>query len=437
MRRRPDRSPTSALPIAYFALAHAGLLVAFAALAIRPDLPGGSFYHPRMIALVHLITVAWISGSILGALHIVAPLALGLPLPVGRADWVAFGSFAIGVAGMIAHFWLGTYEGMAWSAGTVTATILWIGVRVVRGLPRADVPWPVALHVGFAFVNILAAAVVGVLIGLNQSRGFLASPMALMFAHVHLAAVGWATMMVVGLGYRLIPMFLPAAMPAGPRLAVSALLLEAGLTVVAWALVTGASWLPAGAVLIAGGFASFVTVIRRTLAHRLPRPPALPRRDWSVWQSHAAMIWLLTALVLGMALAFGVPGEWFLPVVWVYGVAGLVGFLTQMVVGMQGRLVPLYAWYRSRAARGGAQPDWAANALPSAGPARVIFLLWAAGVPLLAWGLATNEPRAIALAASLLLGGVGVNAAYLLFMLRRAGQRRDRELMIVDRVMDD
>jgi hypothetical protein len=421
---RQDRSPTSALPMAYFALAHVALLTAFGTLAVRPSLTGGFFYHPQMIALVHLITVGWISGSILGALHIVAPLALVLPLPVGRTDWVAFFSFAAGLAGMVAHFWLGSYEGMAWSAGMVTATILWLAIRVAGRLPRADAPWPIGLHVGLAFANILVAAGAGMLIGVNQSRGFLASPLALMFAHVHLAAVGWATMMVVGLGYRLIPMFLPAAMPRGARLAVSALLLEAGLVVIAWTLLSGSAWLAVGAVLIAGGFASFVNVIRAVVKQRMPRPPALPRRDWSVWQSHAAMFWLLAAVGLGLALAFGVPGDWFPAVAWVYGVAGLVGFLTQMVVGMQGRLVPLYAWYRARAARGGAQPDWAANALPSAGPARVIFLLWALGVPLLAWALAANDPRGIALAASLLTGGVAVNGAYLLLMLRRATQTR-------------
>jgi hypothetical protein len=323
---RGDRSPTSALPIAYFTLAHAGLAVAFGALALRPDLPGGFFYHPRMIAIVHLITVAWISGSILGALHIVAPLALGLALPVGRADWIAFASFAIGALGMVAHFWLGTYEGMAWSAGMVTATMLWVGLRVVRRLPGADAPWAVSLHVALAFTNVLAAAILGLLIGLNQSRGFLASPLALMFAHVHLAALGWATMMVVGLAYRLVPMFLPAAMPAGPRLAVSAVLIEAGLVIVTTALIAGVGWHAAGALLIAGGLASFVGVIRRSLSQRRPRPPALPRRDWSVWQSHAAMLWLLTAIALGVALAIGVPERWFLPAVWLYGVAGLVGF---------------------------------------------------------------------------------------------------------------
>ena len=36
---------------------------------------------------------------------------------------------------------------------------------------------------------------------------------------------------------------------------------------------------------------------------------------------------------------------------WVYGVAGLVGFLAQIVAGIEGRLVPLYAWYRAFAKR--------------------------------------------------------------------------------------
>jgi len=48
------------------------------------------------------------------------------------------------------------------------------------------------------------------------------------YAHVHITALGWATMMVVGIGYRLFPMFLPSAMPSGSGVWASALLLEAG-----------------------------------------------------------------------------------------------------------------------------------------------------------------------------------------------------------------
>jgi hypothetical protein len=417
-------APSSAIPLAYYAFAHAGMGAALLTIIVDPGLPGASFFHPRMVALVHLITLAWLSGSILGSFYIVAPLALRLPMPAGRADWAAWGSFVIGTLGMVSHFWIGTYDGMAWSAGLVTATVAWVAWRCWRGLPGSAAPWPVGLHVSLAFVNMLAAAGLGIVIGLNRTRGFLEiSPLATMFAHLHLAAVGWATMMVVGLSYRLIPMMLPAAMPTGWTLALSAVFLESGLVVLTLALPGAPAWAPLGAGLMLAGLASFVVQIRRTLKRRVPKPPALPRRDWSTWQTHAALLWLVVTAGLGLALSVGVRRDWTLTLMWIYGVAGLVGFLSQIVTGMQGRLVPLYAWYRAFAAEG-SPPGRAANALPSASFARAIFACWSAGVPLLAVGLASGSRPAIRAAALLLLAGVSIGAAYQIHMLRSA--RTDR-----------
>ena len=58
--------PATGLPLLYFAFAHVCLGLALAALVIRPDLPGGYFHHPRMLAIVHLLTLGWITSSILG-----------------------------------------------------------------------------------------------------------------------------------------------------------------------------------------------------------------------------------------------------------------------------------------------------------------------------------------------------------------------------------
>lgn len=417
---RADLTPSSAIPIAYYAFAHAGLASALLVLAADPGLPGASFYHPRMVALVHLLTLAWLSGSILGSFYIVGPLALRLLMPAGRIDWIAFWAFVIGTVGMVSHFWINTYDGMAWSAGLATAAMAWVGWRAWAGLPGSAAPWPVALHVALAFFNVLAAAGLGILLGLDRTRGFLGvAPLALMFGHIHLAVVGWATMMVVGLAYRLIPMMLPAAIPTGRALAVSAVLMESGLVVLIVTLLTAPGWVPVGAALITAGLASFVMQIRRTLAHRVPRPPALPRRDWSTWQTHVALVWLSIAAALGLVLSADLLAEHRLTLMWMYGVAGLVGFLAQIVVGMQGRLVPLYAWYRAGAAKG-SPPDHGANSLPSSRLARPIFFAWTAGVPLLAWGLAFQGELAIRAAALLLLVGVVLGGFYQLHMLRRA-----------------
>jgi hypothetical protein len=415
-----ELTPSSAIPLAYYAFAHLSFAAACLALVIDPGLPSGSFYQPRVVALVHLVTIPWISGSILGSFYVVAPLALRVPMPAGREDWVAFAAFAAGAAGLVSHFWISTYDGMAWSGLLVTAAIAWVGIRGWRGLSQSPVPPAVVLHVRLAFLNMLVAAAFGLLIGVDRSRGFLGvSPLASMFAHVHIAAVGWAAMMVIGLSYRLISMILPAAMPTGRSLARSALLIETGLVVLVPTLLTNSRLTWVGSLLIVTGIASFVGEIRRTVAHRLPRPPALPSRDWSTWQAHGAFLWLFVAATAGITLSTGFASGSRLPIMWIYGVAGLIGFLSQIVTGMQGRLVPLYAWYRAFAARG-APPDVAANALPSAAFARPIFLLWSVGVPLLAWGLPAANQLVIRLAAAALLAGVCLGMVYLVYMLRRA-----------------
>ena len=410
--------PSSALPLAYYAAAHAGFGAALLVLGIDPSIPGASFYQPRLIALVHLLTIAWLTGSILGSCYIVGPLVLRIPMRVGKADWVAFGAFVLGASGMVSHFWINTYDGMAWSALLVTGAVAWVGSRVVHGLKGSRIPWGVRLHVALAFLNILAAAVLGMVIGFDRSRGFLSSPVSAVFAHAHIAAIGWVTMLVIGLAYRLVPMMLPAVMPSGRSIAVSAILLEIGLVVLAVSLMTGSGceWL--GALLIVGGVVSFMTHVRRMLARRLSRPPGLPARDWSTWQVHLAFAWLLVAVASGVVLSIGAPDDDRLSLMWIYGATGLVGFLAQMVVGMQGRLVPLYAWYRAYALTG-SPPARSSHALPSAAFARSILLCWAIALPLLVWGLPTADQLAIRAGALVLLAGVGLGATYTLYMVRR------------------
>ena len=66
-RHAGDLAPVSALPQWYFAASHLALGSALAVLIADPGLPAGTFYQPRLIALVHLLTIGWLTGSILGA----------------------------------------------------------------------------------------------------------------------------------------------------------------------------------------------------------------------------------------------------------------------------------------------------------------------------------------------------------------------------------
>ncbi len=74
----------------YLWTAHASLACAFFLTAWNPLAVAGFFYHARIVAIVHLVTIGWIAMSILGMAYVVLPLACGVALPVRRGDYVAY-----------------------------------------------------------------------------------------------------------------------------------------------------------------------------------------------------------------------------------------------------------------------------------------------------------------------------------------------------------
>ena len=62
---------------------------------------------------------------------------------------------------------------MAWSAITVGMGIILVGVHVARCLHHASLPCAISAHIMLAFLNILAAATLGVLIGFDKVYHFL------------------------------------------------------------------------------------------------------------------------------------------------------------------------------------------------------------------------------------------------------------------------
>src|SRR5690242_13047444 len=147
------KRPVRLVPLLYLGTAHASFALACLFAGIWPHAVAGFFYHSWLIGLVHLVTLGWITFSILGAIYIVGPLALRMEMRARRLDYVAYGLAVIGLVGMAGHFWIEEYGGMAWSAGTIVAGVLYMTVRIVASIRRADVPPAVKLHVTLACAN--------------------------------------------------------------------------------------------------------------------------------------------------------------------------------------------------------------------------------------------------------------------------------------------
>jgi len=382
----------------------------------------GFFYHSRMVAIVHLVTLGWITSSILGSLYLVGPIALRMPMPVRSPDYTAAALVAIGLIGMVAHFWIAEFSGMAWSGGTAAAGVLIVGWRVAGPLRRAPIAPAVRLHVRLAFLNILAAATMGVLLGIHKVRPFLPGfVLDHVFAHAHLAAIGWASMLVVGVAYRMLPMVLPAQMPEGRRLYVTAILLQIGACGIFLTLFlhTQLAWI--FALVTVAGFIAFAAQAIWMTRHPRPRPPAIRAHDPAVLHAAAAFASLAIACALGLWLSVAPPSETMLRVATAYGVFGLLGFLSQMVVAMKSRLLPLLAWYSASPRRGDRGPVPSPHNMAWRDGQLAVFALWLFGVPALAGGLAFTAIPFVRAAAWALLAATLIDTAQVVVILRHAG----------------
>lgn len=403
------RAPARLLPLLYFGSAHLALALACLFAACWPQSVAGFFYHPWLIGLVHLVTLGWITFSILGAMYVVGPLALRMEMPARSLDYVACGCAVGGLIGMVGHFWIQQYAGMAWSAGAVTIGVLYMTIRIIASARAARVQPAVKCHIMLACLNLWLAASIGLLIAIDKVAhvlpGFVLTNV---FAHAHLAALGWATMMVVGVGYQLLPMTFPSKVPSGRSVYASAILLETGVLGLSTTLFIRSRWSILFGVEIAVALVVFAAHVAWMRQRPVPKPAGAHRIEFGILHAASAALNLGAATAIGLVLLIEPVSAVSLRAAAAYGVFGLIGFLAQMVVAMEARLLPMVTWIWAYAANGYREPPPSPHSMRNRLLQALVFTGWTIGVPALAAGMFVVSPQLVRIGAWALFAGVTI-----------------------------
>ena len=345
-------APPFRLPGEHFAAALA-FLCAGAALLVwaAPDIARGLFPLPRVVAATHLLTLGWITTSIMGALYQFLPVALGQPIRSQRLAHATFGLYVPGVALFVTGLLLNAPLPRAVGAGLFgTALLLFVGnlAATLRRAEQRDATWW-ALACAAGYLTITVA--LGMALALNLSRGFLGAARFLALGvHIHVAALGWVLLVILGVGRHLLPMFLLShgVGDRGNKLAVG--LVAGG---VAWLVLLHhtAAWLfvPPAALLTGAGVVTFLVQAARYYRHSVK-----PKLDPGMRLAAAALALLGLALVLApFALWRGYAD----PRLAVAYVAALIpGALTLFVAAHYYKIVPFLVWYHRFGPLAGKRP---------------------------------------------------------------------------------
>ena len=304
-----------------------------------PELAAGNYLSPHVAGVTHLFTLGWLTMTIFGALYQLLPVALGAPIRWRMMGHVSFWTFAPG-AGLFA---CGVAESSTMlhhvGVGLVGVGVALAVANIAATLPRArtrDVTWA-AIAVAITYLS--STLVLGIVLLHNIHTGFIATArLHVLATHLHVAIVGWALIMIVGVAHRLLPMFLLAHGVNARWTKRALVLLACGLPLLALGLnaqLPAASW--AAVVLMEAGLACFVYQAVSFFRARVRK-----RIDIGMRFAAAGVVFLVLAAVLGPLVLWRGPSATRLATVYV--LLGLVAGIVVFVSGFFYKIVPLLAW---------------------------------------------------------------------------------------------
>ena len=366
------------LPLGYLACAAVAFLLAtMGSVWLASDL-AGHYYHPRLLALTHLVTLGWITVAIMGASYQLVPVVLERPIWSERLAGWQLAVVAVAMAGMVSHFALGSGLGLASAAGLLAVGIalhlLNVGLTF-RQVTRWTFTARLILlgHGGLALTTLF-----GVTLAFNRVWRFLPDAFfPILHAHLLLALFGWVAPMVLGVSARVYPMFLLAPEPSRAVSRVQLWTLALGVP----AVVLGVMGRPR--LLALGGLALALTAgahVASILA--MVRGRKRPQLDWSFRFVVTATAFLLPAAVVGVGLAVdSLAGP--RPAL-AFAVLLLGGWISLTIVGMMLKIVPFLVWSRVYGPRAGREPMPTLAQLSSPRAESLAYALLASGLGLLA-----------------------------------------------------
>lgn len=392
-------APPFRLPGIHFAGAVLWLVIGGIGLVvIAPELAAASLLHPRVFAVTHVYTLGVIVASVFGALYQFYPMSLGAAARSVRVGVAGAWLLHAGVAVIVAGFWLWRplLQAAGWvllfaAVGCLSWNLLPLRRRMSQG--RRAAGYVSAAHSMLGFAMLIAGARIGEAFGwwTPERLGAIA-------AHFHLAAFGFAGLTAVGVGGRMLPMFLVSG-PApewpmraiGPTGSAGLILLSAGLLAAVEPLV----WIGAALGLLAA--AMFVGTVAGYFRRRL-----VPRLEPAFGHVLLGFTALVAALGVGLAQLL-TPGRSLRGWV-VYAELTLLGWLIVFITGIWYRLFAFLIWLHFHRGRGEGPVRTAAE-LVHRGMAWTALVLLGGGALLLAGGTAAGSLATVVTASWSVLGG--------------------------------
>ncbi|HET8828344.1 MAG TPA: cytochrome C oxidase subunit I [Pelobium sp.] len=325
--------------------AYAALSFFVATVLMMADVSAFTQHHfnAKALAITHTMALGWGTMMILGASHQLFPVLIEGKLHSNFLAYLSFIFGAIGIPMLVYAFYTFDFGSIA-QAGAIIVNLAVITylVNLTISIVNSKKYNVHAVSAFTAVIWLLVTTFVGLLLIYNfQTPIFTQASVQYLSLHANLGIVGWFLLMIIGVGARLIPMFLISKYENKKTLWWIYGLINMGLLSFIILFIIGSnamiSLIPV--VLMSTAVALFASFIYKAYQKRIRK-----KVDEQVQISmlSVALIGVPLVIIIGIILIFSTLGHQ--KFVTLYGFTIFFGWITAIILGMTFKTLPFIVW---------------------------------------------------------------------------------------------
>lgn len=312
------------------------------------------YFQPKTLALVHSMALGWGTMMILGASHQLIPVLVESKLYSESLAKISFYLAAAGIPVLVYGFFVFDM-GLITQIGAlaIIAAIICYLLNCAGSMLNSKQENVHALFIFTATLWLLATIIVGYLLLLNFTTTiFTQSSLHYLSLHAHMGIVGWFVLLVIGVGSRLIPMFLISKYQNPKLLWIIYFLLNTALVSFLFLFLysTNNIFLYIPVLLFFTGLILFGSYCYQAYKNRI-RKKVDDQMKTSLLS--VVLIFLPVIILIVILLFFILSESVAMNLIIAYGFTIFFGWLTAIILGMTFKTLPFIIWNKKYSALAG------------------------------------------------------------------------------------
>lgn len=209
-KSNPVKNTTHKVVLPFYIYAALSFLASAVLLVFSAPSFSQHYFHPHTLAITHAMALGWGTMIILGASHQLVPVLIEAKLFSNTLAYLSFILAASGIPLLVYAFYVFDIGWPARLGGIlINAAILIYLINLAASLSKSKQENVQAVFVFTAVCWLFVTTAVGLILVYNFAYPLLSNEsLSYLPLHAHLGIIGWFLLLIMGVGSRLIPMFL-------------------------------------------------------------------------------------------------------------------------------------------------------------------------------------------------------------------------------------